>query len=226
MLVKAEVLKRIHEQGVIGIFRVDSRDDCFGAMEALRAGGLNVFEITTTTPDAVGLVSEARKKYGDEMLIGMGTVTDSSTAEEGIEAGAQFIVSPSLHQEVLAACHVHGVVSCPGTFSPTEVVQAWKWGADRVKLFPISEVGPGYLKALLGPFPWMRFVPTGGIDATNAGAYIRAGAYSLGVGGGLVSKKAISDGRFDLLTRSAKEILNAVREARQTGDKRQQPRTN
>ena len=215
MLEKAEILKQIHEQGVIGIFRVDSRDDCFNSMDALRAGGLRVFEITTTTPDAVELVREARKKYGDETLIGMGTVIDGSTAKKGIEAGAQFIVSPSLHKEVLTACRLHDVVSCPGTFSPTEVVQAWKWGADLIKLFPISEVGPGYLKSLLGPFPWIRFVPTGGVSAAYAGGYIQAGAFCLGVGGGLVSKKAISDGRFDLLTKAAKDILNTIREARQ-----------
>lgn len=220
MLEKTEVLRRIHEQGIIGIFRLDSREDCFSAMDALRAGGLRVFEITTTMPDAAELVSEARKKYGDETLIGMGTVIDSSTAEEGIEAGAQFIVSPSLHKDVLAACHMQDVVSCPGTFSPTEVVQAWRWGADMIKLFPISEVGPSYLKSLLGPFPWMNFVPTGGVDAANAGDYIRAGAFCLGVGGGLVSKKAISSGRFELLTKAARDILNAVREARQPGKRK------
>ena len=214
MLTKEEILDRLHEIGVIGIFRVDSRDDCFNAMEALRNGGLHAFEITTTTPDAVELVREARKKYGDETLIGMGTVLDAITAERGIDAGAQFIVSPSLHKDVLSVCTKSGVVSCPGTFTATEVAMAWKWGADLVKLFPISPVGPGYMKALMGPFPWIRFVPTGGVEAGNAGDYIRAGAFCLGVGGGLVSKKAIADGRFDLLTKAAKDILRAVKDAR------------
>lgn len=217
MLEKAEVLKRIHEQGVMGIFRLRSRDGCAGAMDALRAGGLRVFEVTTTTPDAVELVREARSKYGDDTLIGMGTVIDRATAQKGIDAGAQFIVSPSLHKDVLEVCRSRDIVSCPGTFSPTEVAQAWEWGADLIKLFPISSVGPGYLKALLGPFPWMRFVPTGGVDAGNAGDYIRAGAYCLGVGGGLVSGSAVSSGRFDLLTKAAGDILRAVREARLSG---------
>lgn len=214
MLTKDEVLKRAHEIGVIGIFRVDSPDVCFKAMEALRAGGLHALEVTTTTPNAVEVVRQARKKYGDETLIGMGTVLDAETAEKGIEAGAQFIVSPSVHKEVLDVCRKRDVVSCPGTFSATEVVQAWRWGADLVKLFPISQVGPSYMKALMGPFPWIRFVPTGGVEVENAGEYIKAGAYCLGVGGGLVSKKAISAGRFDLLTQAARDILKAVGDAR------------
>jgi 2-dehydro-3-deoxyphosphogluconate aldolase/(4S)-4-hydroxy-2-oxoglutarate aldolase len=214
MLSKDEVIKRVHDIGVIGIFRVDSPQDCFKAMDALRAGGLHALEVTTTTPNAVEVVRDARKKYGDETLIGMGTVLDAETATKGIEAGAQFIVSPSLHKEVLDVCHKHDVVSCPGTFTATEVVQAWKWGADLIKVFPVSQVGPSYIKALLGPLTWIRFVPTGGVEVENAGEYIKAGAYCLGVGGGLVSKKAISQGRFDLLTQAAKDILKAVRDAR------------
>jgi 2-dehydro-3-deoxyphosphogluconate aldolase / (4S)-4-hydroxy-2-oxoglutarate aldolase len=214
MLTKEQVLNRLHEVGVIGIFRVDSKSECFDAMEALRVGGLDAFEITTTTPNTAELVSEARRKYGDEIIIGMGTVLDGITAERGIEAGAQFIVSPSLHEDVVVKCRKLGVVCCPGTFSATEVAQAWKWGADLVKLFPISPVGPEYMKALMAPFPYIHFVPTGGIDAKNAGEYIRAGAFCLGVGGSLVSKKAIAEGRFDLLTKAANDILTAVRDAR------------
>jgi len=200
--------------GVIGIIRVDSREDCLNAMKALGEGGLRAFEIPTTTPDAVELVKESRRKYGNETVIGMGTVLDAATAEGGIHAGAQFIVSPSVDKDVLAVCARSGVVSCPGAFSATEVAQALKWGADLVKLFPISQVGPGYMKALMGPFPRVRFVPTGGIEAGNAGEYVRAGAFCLGVGGGLVSKKAIADGRFELLTKAAKHILRAVNNAR------------
>ena len=214
MLSKDEVLKRAHEIGVIGIFRVDSPEDCFKAMDALREGGLHALEVTTTTPNAVEVVREARKKYGDETIIGMGTVLDAETAERGISAGAQFIVSPSVQKEVLDVCKKRDVVSIPGAFSATEVVQAWRWGADLVKIFPISQVGPGYMKALMGPLPWIRYVPTGGVEVENAGEYIKAGAYCLGVGGGLVSKKAIAQRRFDLLTQAARDILKAVQDAR------------
>lgn len=214
MLSKDEVLKRVHDIGVIGIFRVDSPEDCFKAMDALRDGGLHALEVTTTTPNAVEVVREARRKYGDQTLIGMGTVLDAQTAELGIEAGAQFIVSPGLQKEVLDVCRHHQVASIPGAFTATEVVQAWRWGADLVKIFPISQVGPGYMKALMGPLPWIRYVPTGGVEVENAGEYIKAGAYCLGVGGGLVSKKAIAQGRFDLLTQAARDILKAVGDAR------------
>jgi 2-dehydro-3-deoxyphosphogluconate aldolase / (4S)-4-hydroxy-2-oxoglutarate aldolase len=213
---KADVLNRLHEIGVIAIFRVNTPEECLRGMDALSDGGLTAFEVTTTTPDAVEVVSAARKKFGAGTLVGMGTVLDAPTAEAGIEAGAQFIVSPSLHKDVIDVCSRHGVVSCPGTFSATEVAQASKWGADLIKLFPISQVGPEYLEALRGPFPRVKFVPTGGVDAGNAADYIKAGAYCLGVGGGLVSKGAIAQGRYDLLTRAAREILNAVSEARQS----------
>jgi 2-dehydro-3-deoxyphosphogluconate aldolase/(4S)-4-hydroxy-2-oxoglutarate aldolase len=214
LVTKDEVLRRIHDIGVIGIFRVDSPEVCFKAMEALRAGGLHALEVTMTTPNAIEVIREARKRYGSETMIGIGTVLDIETAEKGIDAGAQFVVSPSLHKEVLDVCTRRDVVSCPGTFTPTEIVQAWRWGADLIKLFPASQVGPSYVKAILGPLPWARLVPTGGVEVENAGDFIKAGAYCLGVGGGLVSKKAIAEGRYDKLTDAAREILKAVSDAR------------
>jgi len=215
---KDSVLDRIHRTGVIGIFRVDQPENCLRAMEALMEGGLDVFEVTTTTPQATELITEARRKYGESALVGIGTVLDGQTAQSGIDAGAQFVVSPSLHKDVLDVCRDRGVVSCPGTFTATEVVQAWRWGADLIKVFPVSQVGPGYISSLLGPLPWVRLVPTGGVDAENAGAYIRTGAYSLGVGGALVSKKAISEGRYGSLTEAARAILREVKGARGEGE--------
>jgi len=212
---KDSVLNRIHELGVIGIFRVDNPEDCAKAMDALREGGLHALEVTLTTPNAIQVVHEARKRYGDETILGVGTVLDAKTAERAIKMGAQIIVSPSVHREIIDACRKNDVVSCPGAFTATEVVQAWKWGADLVKIFPVSQVGPGYIEALRGPLPQVKYVPTGGVDVQNAGAYIKAGAFCLGVGGGLVSKKAIAAGRFDLLTQAAREILKAVRDARE-----------
>ena len=184
-------------------------------MEALVKGGLNVFEVTTTTPGALGLISEASRKYGRRALVGIGTVLDRETAEKGIDAGAQFVVSPSLEREVIEVCKNRSVVSCPGTFSASEVVEAWKMGADLIKVFPVSQVGPGYIGALLGPLPWVRLVPTGGVDSDNAGAYIKSGAYAVGVGGALVSKKAIAEGRYESLTDAARTILQQVKTARE-----------
>ncbi len=212
---KDSVLNRIHEIGVIGIFRVDNPEDCAKAMDALREGGLHALEVTLTTPNAIQVMYEAKKRYGDETILGVGTVLDAETAEKAIEMGAQIVVSPSTHKEIIEVCRRYDVVSCPGAFTATEVVRAMRWGADLVKIFPISQVGPSYIKALRGPLPEARYVPTGGIDVQNAGDYMKAGAFCLGVGGGLVSKKAIAAGRFDLLTQAAREILKAVRDARE-----------
>lgn len=211
---KERVLKLIHQKGVIGIFRTDEPDSCIKAMDALIKGGLDVFEVTTTTPQAVELISSATRKYGAKAVVGMGTVLDARTAESGIESGAQFIVSPSLDRAVIEVCRKRGVVSCPGTFTATEAVQASRWGADLIKVFPASQVGPGYISALLGPLPSLRLVPTGGVDVETAGAYIRAGAYAVGVGGALASKKAIAEGRFPDLTAAAEKILAQVKLAR------------
>jgi 2-dehydro-3-deoxyphosphogluconate aldolase/(4S)-4-hydroxy-2-oxoglutarate aldolase len=214
MIGKERVLELIHQKGVIGIFRTDEPDNCIKAMDALIKGGLNIFEVTTTTPDAAELVSLARRKYGAKALVGMGTVLDAKTAVSGIDSGAQFIVSLSLDKSVVGVCKKRGVVSCPGTFTATEVIQASRWGADLIKVFPVSQVGPGYISALLGPLPSVKLVPTGGVDVKTAGDYIRAGAYALGVGGALVSKVAIAEGKFADLTAAAMKILTEVKLAR------------
>jgi len=211
---KDDVLRRIQEAGVIGIFRVDAPEKCIMAMDALISGGLKVFEVTMTTPGALGVISDARAKFGDGALVGVGTVLDKAGAEKGIAAGAQFVVSPSLDREVLDVCKALEVVSCPGTFTATEVVQAWKWGADLIKVFPISQVGAGYIRALRGPLPQARLVPTGGVDASNLGEYLKAGAFSVGVGGGLISSKSISEGDYASITEGAVRVVDAVKEAR------------
>ncbi len=211
---KDEVLRRAHDEGIIGIFRLDSEEDCFKAIDALRAGGLHVLELTMTTPNALGIIERARARVGRDTVLGMGTVLDAESAERAIDAGAQFIVSPSLHKEILDICRKRDVVSCPGTFTATEIVQARNWGADMIKVFPISQVGPGYIRALLSPLPWAKLVPTGGVNAENAAAYIREGAFCLGVGEGIVSRKAVSSGRFDQITQATRQVLDAVKAAR------------
>jgi len=214
MMEKEEVIGKIHEIGAIGVLRVESSETCLEVIEALVEGGVRALEVTTTTPDTIETIAKARKKYGDDAVIGIGTVLDRATAEKGILAGAQLVVSPSLHKDVLDACVEHQVVGCPGTFTPTEIVQAQRWGADLIKVFPASVVGPSYIKAVLAPLPWAKLVPTGGVDVNNAPEFIKAGAFCVGVGGALVSSKAIAAGRFDLLTSAARDLIAAVARAR------------
>jgi 2-dehydro-3-deoxyphosphogluconate aldolase / (4S)-4-hydroxy-2-oxoglutarate aldolase len=213
MSTKEAVLDRIHRSGAIGIFRVGFQEMCIPAMDALIRGGLDVFEVTMTTPGALEVVQEARARYGDRALVGVGTVIDAAGAEKSAVAGAQFIVSPSLHKEVLDVCASRGLVSCPGTFTTTEVVQAMKWGADIIKVFPISQVGPDYIKAIRGPLPDAKLVPTGGVDATNLGEYLSVGAFAVGVGGGLIPRNLRAD-EYDVLVKGAAQVVSAVKEAR------------
>jgi 2-dehydro-3-deoxyphosphogluconate aldolase / (4S)-4-hydroxy-2-oxoglutarate aldolase len=210
MFDKKSVLEALGEARVIGIFRVDDPSKCLDTMEALLKGGVSAFEITTTTPDAIDLIRRASDEFGERATIGIGTVLDAKTANQGMHAGAQFVVSPSLHKEVIDACKARGVVSCPGTFTATEVVQGWKWGADLIKIFPASQVGPEYIRALLGPLPWVKFVPTGGIDEKNAAGFLGAGAFCLGVGGSLIPKAAVAEGRFAEITERARALMSAT----------------
>ena len=202
------------ETGVIGILRVESPEVCLKVIDALVEGGVIALEVTTTTPDAIQTIAKAKGKHGDEAVIGMGTVLDGATAEKGILAGAQFVVSPSLHKDVLDACVKHHVVGCPGTFTATEIVQAWRWGADLIKVFPAAAVGPGYIRSILAPLPWVKLVPTGGIDVHNAAQFIKAGSFCVGVGGALVSTNATATGRYDLITSAARDLIAAIKSAR------------
>ena len=185
-------------------------------MDALLNGGQDILEVTMTTPNAIEMIGDASDKYRGSAIIGVGTVLDAETAENAIGAGAEFVVSPSLHKEVIDVCKSRGVVSIPGTFTATEVVSAWKGGADLIKVFPISEVGPSYIKALKGPLPDVHLIPTGGVDVNNAADFIKAGAYCLGVGGSLVSMEAINAERYKELTNYAKKLLSILKEARRT----------
>jgi 2-dehydro-3-deoxyphosphogluconate aldolase/(4S)-4-hydroxy-2-oxoglutarate aldolase len=216
MTEKETVVKTIHEIGAIGILRVESPETCLKVIDALFDGGIRALEVTTTTPDMIQTITKARGKYGDEAVIGVGTVLDGATAEKGILAGAQFVVSPSLYKEVLDVCIKHRVVGCPGTFTATEIVQASRWGADLIKVFPAGVVGPGYIKAMLAPLPWAKLVPTGGVDAHNAAEFIRAGAFCVGVGGALTSADAIATGRYDLITSAAQELVATIKTARKS----------
>lgn len=214
MVDKDEVMERLHEIGAIGIIRVDSAQTCLAVVEALVNGGLTAVEVTTTIPGATEVIRQVRSKYGGTIVLGMGTVLDKTTAAKGIKAGAEFLVSPSLEKEVIDACKEHNAVSCPGTFTATEIAHAWKWGADLIKVFPASVVGPAYIKAILAPLPWVKLVPTGGVDVHNVSDFMKAGSFCVGVGGALVSSKAIAEGRFELLTSAAEELVSAIKGAR------------
>jgi len=212
---KEDVLRRIREVGIVPVVRASSADEALQAIEAIKAGGIPILEITMTVPRAVSVIERVTASYGDDVIVGAGTVLDAETARACILAGAQFVVSPALNVETISCCRRYSVAVMPGALTPTEVLQAWTAGADFVKVFPAGALGgANYIKSLKAPLPQIELVPTGGVSLKTAADFIRAGASALGVGADLVDTKALSEGRADLITERARQFIEIVRAAR------------
>lgn len=212
---REKVLDRLREVGVVPIVRVSNSDDAFRAVEAVVAGGVPVVEITMGVPNALRVMEQVVEQFGESVLLGAGTVLDSETCRAALLAGAEFIVTPSLDVKVIETSRRYSKACIPGALTPTEIVTAWQAGADMVKVFPCGPVGgPNYLRSLRGPLPQIDFVPTGGVDLESTPDYIRAGAAVVAVGGELVSRKALQEGKTEVITANARKFLEAVRSAR------------
>jgi 2-dehydro-3-deoxyphosphogluconate aldolase/(4S)-4-hydroxy-2-oxoglutarate aldolase len=212
---KADILRKIRDIGLIPVVRAESADLARRAVAAVCAGGIPIVEITMTVPGAVEVIRALRGQTPSETLIGAGTVLDARTAQECVKAGAQFIVSPALDLGTIACCKEMNVAMMAGALTPTEIYTAWSAGADLVKVFPAGAVGgPSYLKAIKGPLPYIKVVPTGGVSLTTAAAFIEAGAEALGVGSDLIDTKALRDGMDAVISGRARQYVDAVREAR------------
>jgi 2-dehydro-3-deoxyphosphogluconate aldolase/(4S)-4-hydroxy-2-oxoglutarate aldolase len=212
---KNEVLRRIEEIGVVPVVRASSAEEAMGVIEAIRAGGVSVLEITMTVPRAVRVIEQVADRYGAEVVVGAGTVLDPETARACILAGAAFVVSPSLNTKTIELCRRYSVAVMPGALTPTEVVTAWQAGADVVKVFPCGALGGAkYLKSLKAPLPQIEMIPTGGVSLQTAAEFIEAGALALGVGADLVDTKAIRAGQPEKVTEAARAYVAAVRAAR------------
>jgi 2-dehydro-3-deoxyphosphogluconate aldolase/(4S)-4-hydroxy-2-oxoglutarate aldolase len=212
---RADVLRAIEASGVVAVIRLRDPELVQGVVDALLAGGVRALEITMTVPRAVELIAETAAKLPPEFLLGAGTVTDAQTARRVIDAGARFIVSPVFKREVLDVCNEREIVAAPGCFTPTEILDAFEYGADVVKVFPATVLGPGYIKDVLAPLPHLKLMPTGGVTKDNAGEWIKAGAVALGVGTSMVDAKAVAERRFEVVTENARHFVNAVRQARE-----------
>lgn len=211
---KQEVIKQILETGIIPVIRATSADEAKRVIDAIREGGVAVLEITMTVPNAVKVIEELSRQDSD-VLIGAGTVLEAETARVCIESGARFIISPALNIETINRCKDYGVTVMPGALTPTEIVQAWKAGADFVKVFPAGALGgANYIKSLKAPLPDIDIIPTGGVSLKTAADFIRAGASALGVGTDLVDLTALNEGKAHLITERAREYLEIVKEAR------------
>jgi 2-dehydro-3-deoxyphosphogluconate aldolase/(4S)-4-hydroxy-2-oxoglutarate aldolase len=207
-----DILKRLIEGKVVAVVRLDSGDQLIKVAQALKAGGISAIEFTVPTPNSLEMIKQAAGYFGDDVILGAGTVLDPETARAAILAGAQFIVTPTLRLQTIELCHRYGKPVIPGALTPTEILNAWEAGADMVKVFPADAMGPGYLKAVLAPLPQVRLAPTGGVSADNAAAYLKAGATALGVGGKLVDKAAVARGDWGAVTAEAERLITAIRQ--------------
>ncbi len=212
---KAEVLEKIHEVGLIPVVRAESAEMARRAVAAVWQGGISIVEITMTVPGAIDVIRALAEESGTETLIGAGTVLDAQTAQKCVQAGAQFIVSPALDLTTIAWCKEMGIAMMAGALTPTEIYTAWSAGADLVKVFPAGAVGgPSYLKAIKGPLPHIKLVPTGGVSLTTAAAFIEAGAEALGVGTDLIDTKVLKDGLDGVISDRARQYVEIVKKAR------------
>lgn len=212
-----DIIRRIGEIGIIPVVRAATVEEATRAVEAICAGGIPILEITMTVPNAISVIRHVMREHGHTALIGAGTVTTGEQAEQCIRAGAEFVVSPGLSMPVLSVAQAFAKLAIPGAMTPTELMRAQDNGAKLIKIFPCGNLGgPTYLQSLRGPFPHAALIPTGGVNAGNAAGYISAGAFALGVGGDLVNATALRDGNMARITQAARELVQAVREARES----------
>ncbi|HEX3851771.1 MAG TPA: bifunctional 4-hydroxy-2-oxoglutarate aldolase/2-dehydro-3-deoxy-phosphogluconate aldolase [Polyangiaceae bacterium] len=213
---RVAICRRIEHTGIVPVIRANNAEQAFFACRALHAGGIDVLEITMTVPDATTVIRELVAQFQGEVLVGAGTVLDAETARACIRAGAEFIVSPGFDPEIVRVAHQAEKPALPGALTPSEIMAATRAGADMIKLFPVSALGGvKYLRSLRAPFEYVRFLPTGGVNASTARAFIAAGAVALGVGSELVDPEALARGDSQLLASRARELINEVRVARQ-----------
>ncbi len=207
---QANTLERIASTGIVAVLRGDDGGLLIEAAEALLRGGVEVLEVTFTVPQAHRVIERMAEALGDRILLGAGTVLDPETARIALLAGAEFIVSPTLNLDVIRLCRRYSKAVLPGALTPTEVLAAWEAGADVVKVFPSDITGPAYLKALAGPLPQVRLMPTGGVNLDTAADFLRAGAFALGVGSSLVDARSLEERNFARIETLAGEYVKLV----------------
>ncbi len=210
----SETLSRIIDSGVIAVIRLKNKSSIKNVVNALVKGGIKCVEITMTVPDADQIISELDKEFQDSIILGAGTVTKSEDAQMLISNGAKFIVSPILNMDIIKTCNKADIVCIPGCFTPTEIFNAWNSGADIIKVFPATSLGPRYIKDLLAPFPEIKLIPTGGVSIDNAGEWILAGAAAVGIGSNLLDPKLISENKYEEITKLAKQLIENINQAR------------
>ena len=211
---RSDIVDEIERLGVVAIIRMQDTGAVRRVVDALIDGGVRAIEVTMTVPRAIEMIGEIAPTLPADFLFGAGTLLDAETTRRAVHAGAQFIVSPVFRPEVIEAAHAEHVPVMPGCFTPSEILAAWDLGADVVKVFPATSVGPGYIKDIRGPLPYVKLMPTGGVSIDNVGEWLRAGAAAVGVGSALVDIKAVAAKQFDVIAANARRIVANVQAAR------------
>ena len=209
--------ERVERLGAVAVVRLDNTESAIRVADALHAGGVTALEITVTVPDAFSVIAAITRRFGDEVCVGVGTVLDVETVRGAVAAGARYVVSPVFRPAVIAESHRLGVPAMPGAITPTEMLTAHEAGADVVKIFPADHFGPGYLKSVLAPMPFLRLMPTGGVTPDNVGDWIDAGAVAVGLGGALVDARLVAAGDWSAITARARRVADGVAAARARG---------
>lgn len=208
-------LEIILQTGLIAVIRISKSEHLKPIIQSLIDGGVKAIEITMTTPNALEVLHEVTNQYKHDCIFGAGTVLDTYTARSAILAGAQFVVSPVFHADVVQLCKSYSAIVVPGTYTPTEILRAWEAGADIVKVFPAPSLGPGYFKDVLAPLPQIRLLPTG-VSLDTVDQYIQAGVACISAGGTLITPKAVAEQDWNSITETAKAFLQKIQDARQS----------
>lgn len=209
---RERIIEEILKRKAVAVLRVKETEKLQRVIEAIYNGGISVAEITMTVPNAIQLIEQMSEELDKNIIIGVGSVLNSQTAEDAIKAGAKYVVSPIFKKEIIDTAHKHNIPAMPGCFTPTEIQIAYEYGADIVKVFPADVVGMEFFKAILTPMPHLRLMPTGGVTLTNAGDWLKAGACAVGIGSALLDKKAIQESNYSKLTESARIIMKSIAE--------------
>ncbi|QOJ28828.1 MAG: bifunctional 4-hydroxy-2-oxoglutarate aldolase/2-dehydro-3-deoxy-phosphogluconate aldolase [Ignavibacteriales bacterium] len=207
---RADILQKLLERKAVAVIRAKDPEKLRNIIQALAAGGITFAEITMTVPGAIQLIERMTKELDSNIVIGVGSVLNAETASLAIKAGAKYVVSPVLKEDIIMTAHEYDIPAMPGCFTPTEIQRAHELGADIIKVFPADILGMGFFKSVLAPMPHLKLMPTGGVTLTNPGEWIKAGASAVGLGSALLDAKAIDLNNFEQITSNARTVMNSL----------------
>ena len=207
---REEILNQILERKTVAVIRLKDSEKLKKVIEALALGGVTVAEITMTVPNAIDLIKKISNEVSGNIIVGVGSVLNSETANAAIKAGAKYVVSPILKEDIIQTAHEYDVPVMPGCFTPTEIYNAYELGADVIKVFPADSLGVNFFKGVLAPMPFLKLMPTGGVTLTNVVDWLKAGAVAVGLGTSLLNKEAIENENYNLLTQNAKTVVDGI----------------